>query len=155
MSIEREINYSKTGVVAFVFCEEGQMLVTRESTNNDSTGKVAGEHGTLCETTEQQEKPYETLQRGFFEELGVLISEFKNTICQIEYRGLTDFIPGVGAHVYVVQIRQQDLTPVRSEEVSIAGWYTIDGFNALKLRRGVRNVFSKAVEHGWLVFSPF
>lgn len=140
--------YTRVGVVAFIFSTEGRILTIRELKQKEETGCNPGQYSVLCETSEDDELPIATLLRGVKEELGYA-GEFEY-LC---YQGLHEFISGIGAHVYVLQVREEfpfSPHPDFINEVEIAGWYDLEEFEKLNLRAGVRNILNKAYKEGIL-----
>lgn len=146
--------YTKHGVVVFVFDPKGNILVMREKSEGESTGKYPGDYSVVCETTEPGEFASSTVIRGIKEELGV-VEEQQADIFSINpencYLGETVFIEGVLARVFVLHSNDSHVfTPSSefSDEVEVVGWHTPDEISDLKLRTGVRNVLKDITECG-------
>jgi isopentenyldiphosphate isomerase len=146
--------YKKHGVVVFVFDPEGNVLVTREKLEGQSTGKSPGDYSVVCETTEPGEFTSSTVIRGIEEELGV-VEEKQADIFSINpencYLGESIFIEGVLARVFVLHSNGSYRFTSSSEfsdEVEVVGWHTPDEIPDLKLRTGVKNVLKDISESG-------
>jgi isopentenyldiphosphate isomerase len=146
--------YRKHGVVVFIFDPDDNVLVTKEVTAQESTGKSVGDYGVLCETTEPGEFVATTVIRGIREELGVEEEqqETKFSISQENgYLGETIFIEGVLARVFLLHANESyNFSPSQefSDEVEIAGGFSLNELSVLQLRSGVRNVLDDISRSG-------
>ncbi|KKU12208.1 MAG: hypothetical protein UX17_C0054G0010 [Parcubacteria group bacterium GW2011_GWC2_45_7] len=146
--------YRKTGVVVFVFNEEDNVLLLRENTSNQATGKEAGKYGVLCETSRERERWEETVIRAFREELGMGEKNINETLriapknC---FLGEKLFVPGVLARTCAVNWagRADRIFDFRGDgEVEIVGWEKLVNLMTYPLRTGVENVLKQCLEEG-------
>lgn len=144
---KERLSSKRFGVVIFILDSDNRVLTIVEQDNKESTGKVSGKYGCICETREQGEASKDNARRGFVEELGMKAESFADLLSYDDQRTWeTKFVDGVWAAVIVQRCINPDKLMRRigsnapPHEVEVVGWKTRDEFEALDLRSGVRNI---------------
>ncbi|MGD0523190.1 MAG: NUDIX hydrolase [Candidatus Microgenomates bacterium] len=145
-----ELGINKVGVVILIFDGKGKLFTLKERNNKAETGKVAGQIGIPCETSEKGESFGVTFRRGLREELGVngKLREYFDWSTET-YLGFRRFIPKVFAHVVSVTCNNPEglyhsCLEDGDGEVVPNGWVKpSDLVKDPNLRVGVKNILNE------------